>query len=245
MPLGERFGRARDLGFDLVEVQSPYELPPQEIARALRDCGQEMVLINAPAGSGSERGFAALQGRERDFRDSIMQALDYAQALAVPLVHVLSGIPDRATARAADAALARDNFAWALEQASPRGVRLVVEVLNGTDVPGYFLRSLDDAAALIAGSGDDGLRLLFDVYHCRKSGRDPVEELRRHAGLIAHIQIADVPERFEPGTGSVDWPAVFSAITAIGYGGPIGCEYLPRDAAGPDISWMGRLRGSR
>jgi len=245
LPLGERFGRARALGFELVEVQYPYELPPPALAQALRDNGQEMVLINAPAGTGPERGLATLPGRERDFRDSVAQALDYAQALDVPLVHVLAGIPDRDTPRETSAALARDNLAWAVEQASSRGVRLVVEVLNGIDVPGYFLRSLDDAAELIAESGDEGLRLLFDVYHCKKSGGDPVREMRRHASLIAHIQIADVPERFEPGTGSVDWPAVFATIEAIGYEGPIGCEFAPRDAAGPDMSWISRLQPGR
>ena len=239
VPLADRFGRARALGFDLVEIQYPYDWSGPGVGLGWAGLAQRLDLINARPGAGPERGLACLPGREADFRSGVTLALDYAARLDVPCVHVLSGIADASTSRSVSERLVRDNLTWACAQAAPLGISIVVEALNPIDVPGYFLRSLEDAEALIAEI--EGLRLLFDVYHCRKAGGDPVAALHRCRSMIAHVQIADVPDRHEPGTGSVDWPAVFEALDAIGYDGPMGCEFTPRDAAGPDMAWTRSL----
>ncbi|MGH7106218.1 MAG: TIM barrel protein, partial [Acetobacteraceae bacterium] len=58
--------------------------------------------------------------------------------------------------------------------------------------------------------------------------------------LIAHMQIADVPERHEPGTGEIGWEYVFRRIDAVGYKGFVGCEYRPAAATEAGLAWRKR-----
>jgi hydroxypyruvate isomerase len=41
------------------------------------------------------------------------------------------------------------------------------------------------------------------------------------------VQVADMPDRNEPGTGTVDWARVVSTLRELGYMGAIGLEYFP------------------
>ncbi|MBV9811628.1 MAG: hydroxypyruvate isomerase, partial [Acetobacteraceae bacterium] len=55
--------------------------------------------------------------------------------------------------------------------------------------------------------------------------------------LIAHMQIADVPGRNEPGSGEIGWDFVFRRIDALGYTGWIGCEYRPLGETLAGLAW--------
>ena len=94
LPVAERMRAARDLGFAAVEFLSPYSDPATEIRRWLDDAGIDMILLNTPPGdaAGGERGLAGVPCRQADFRDHFGQALDYARALDVPMIHVLAGV---------------------------------------------------------------------------------------------------------------------------------------------------------
>ena len=60
--------------------------------------------------------------------------------------------------------------------------------------------------------------------------------------LIAHMQIADVPARNEPGTGEIGWPFVFAEIDRLGYADWVGCEYRPKKARpSQDWSWRSHI----
>jgi hydroxypyruvate isomerase len=54
---------------------------------------------------------------------------------------------------------------------------------------------------------------------------------------IAHIQVADVPGRGAPGTGELDFEALFGQLAAQGYRGWIGLEYQPHDPADSSTSF--------
>ena len=55
--------------------------------------------------------------------------------------------------------------------------------------------------------------------------------------FVAHVQIADVPDRGAPGTGTLDYEALFRQLAAQGYAGWIGCEYKPSDPADSAMSF--------
>jgi hydroxypyruvate isomerase len=46
-----------------------------------------------------------------------------------------------------------------------------------------------------------------------------------------------VPGRHEPGTGRLDFPAVFKTLDALGYAGWIGCEYRPCADTLSGLAW--------
>ncbi len=239
VPFLDRFAAAAGAGFKAVEFLFPYEHKAADIRRRLDENGLTQALFNAPPGdwAGGERGLAALPGRQREFRDGIARALDYAAALDCPLVHVMAGIPAADVAPVTAAAVYAANLAWAAEQAASAGKRLVIEPINHRDMPGYHLHTMAQGAAVVAAIGVARLGLQFDVYHCQVTEGDVSKRLEAFMPVIGHIQIADVPARNEPGTGELGWEFLFRRIDALGYGGWVGCEYRPAGATVAGLGW--------
>jgi hydroxypyruvate isomerase len=242
VPFLDRFDAAARAGFQAVEFLFPYEHPAAEIRRRLNDSGLRQALFNAPPGDWAkgERGLASLPGREGEFRDGIGKALDYAAALDCPIVHVMAGIPT-GVAPVTAAALYAANLAWASEQALAGGKRLVIEPINHRDMPGYYLNTVEQGAAIVEAIGGDRLGLQFDIYHCQVTQGDVTKRLEKLFPVVAHIQIADVPDRHEPGTGEIGWDYVFGRIDALGYKGWVGCEYRPAGETVAGLGWRQRF----
>ena len=76
-------------------------------------------------------------------------------------------------------------------------------------------------------SSSPNVRLQLDQYHAAMAGQDALDCLRRYFPLIAHVQIADVPGRHEPGTGTQPIAAFLRELDRLGYDGFVGLEYRP------------------
>jgi hydroxypyruvate isomerase len=127
--------------------------------------------------------------------------------------------------------------AAAAEAASAAGVRIVIEPINQRDMPGYFLRTQAQGAAIVDAIGRDRVGLQFDVYHCQVAEGDITRKMAAFMPVIAHMQIADVPDRHEPGTGEIGWDHVFAQMDALGYRGWVGCEYRPAGRTEDGLGW--------
>jgi len=234
----DRFDAAARAGFTAVEYLFPYAHPAAALKARLAATGLRQVLFNAPPGdwAAGERGLASLPGRQAEFRDGIHRALDYATALDCPLVHCMAGIPGRDAAPATAAAVYAANLAWAAGQAQAAGVRLIIEPINHRDMPGYHLNTQAQGAAVVEALGADRVGLQFDVYHCQTTEGDVTKRMEKYMPIIAHMQIADVPARNEPGTGEIGWEFVLRRMDELGYKGWVGCEYRP---AGDTVAGLG------
>jgi hydroxypyruvate isomerase len=244
LPFLDRFEAAAKAGFKAVEFLFPYEHPAAEIAAKLKAAGLQQVLFNAPPGDWTqgERGQAALPGRQAEFREGFRKALDYAAALSCPRIHVMSGLKPAGVPHDTMTAVLAENLAWAAEQAAPAGVKPVIEPINHRDIPGFFLNTTDQAAAIIDAIGPEKVGMQFDLYHCQITEGDLVKRVEKHLPLIAHMQVADNPGRNEPGTGEVNWPFVFARIDALGFRGWIGCEYRPAGETVAGLGWFAPYR---
>ena len=239
VPFLDRFAAAAKAGFKGVEFLFPYDNTAAEIRQRLDDAGLTQVLFNGPPGNwaAGERGTASLPGRQQEFRDGILRALDYAGALGNTMVHVMAGIPPAELRPGVAAATYVANLAWAAEQAAPRGVTLVIEPINHRDMPGFFLNTMAQGAAIVEALGRDRLGLQFDVYHCQITEGDVTMRMAALLPVIAHMQVADVPARHEPGTGEIGWRYVFAEMDRLGYDGWVGCEYRPAGDTVAGLRW--------
>ena len=70
-------------------------------------------------------------------------------------------------------------------------------------------------------------------------GENIAEELQRYRDLCGHVQIADVPGRHEPGTGSLNYAAIFRILDEV-YDGWVGCEYTPAADTRAGLDWCGK-----
>ncbi len=123
---------------------------------------------------------------------------------------------------------------------------MLVEPVSGA--PRYPLLTAGDAVGVLdrvrRDAGAENLRLLFDIYHLSVNGDDLDAALAAHADRIGHVQIADVPGRNQPGTGTLDIDRHLAAIAGTGYAGHYGLEYKPTGASTDSFDWLPRERRS-
>jgi hydroxypyruvate isomerase len=243
----DRFAAAASDGFQAVECLFPYSFSSQEVAQRLRDNGLQQVLFNAPPGNweAGDRGIACLPGREAEFQSGFNLALDYADALDCPRIHVLAGLAPDGVDRAIMQVTYEANIAWAAERASAAGRDVMVEPINPRDFPGYLLNRQDQAHNMVQRIGAPNLKVQFDLYHCQIVEGDVASKIRQYlpTGRVGHIQIAGAPERHEPDVGELHYPYLFEVIDQVaaqcGWVGWVGCEYRPRLGASPGATTRG------
>lgn len=236
----DRFAAAADNGFTAVEFLFPYAHPADEIARRLENAGLTQALFNLPPGDWDkgERGLACRPERAAEFRASVETALPYARATGVKRLHLMSGHGDRNDPQQLAAYKAALHHACAA--AAPLGIDILIEPINGRDMPGYFLNDFPFAAALISELILPNLKLQFDIYHRQILHGDVMKGLEALLPITGHVQVASVPRRHEPGTGELDDARIFAHLDALGYSGYVGCEYRP---AGGTVEGLGWFRG--
>ncbi|RUR47605.1 2-oxo-tetronate isomerase [Vreelandella populi] len=238
----DRFLAAADAGFKGVEYLFPYAYSAAELRQALDETHLEQVLFNLPPGDweAGERGLASLPGREAEFRDSVVEALRYAETLNCPRVHAMAGLLPKgadATTQADHQATYLRNLRYATTEAAKLGKDILIEPINTRDMPNYFLSRQAQAMAVLKELGTSNLKLQFDLYHCQIMEGDLIRHLERQFSVIAHVQVAGVPERHEPDVGEVNYPALFTRLETLGYSGWVGCEYRPAGDTRQGLGW--------
>ena len=234
----DRFDAAADAGFAAVEYLFPYEATPEAIADRLTRNNLQQALFNLPPGdwAAGERGIAALPGRFDALKADVERALDYAAATGVRRLHLMAGIADPHDEDAVSSY--RRSVTYAAGKLAEKGIDLLLEPINGRNMPGYFLDDFGAAERLIAECGLPNLKLQFDIYHRQIIHGDVTMALRRLLPITGHIQIASVPSRNEPDGEELNYPYLFGEIDRLGYDGFIGCEYIPRGHTLDGLGWF-------
>lgn len=231
-----RVAAARAAGFGAVEVQFPYEVAVGDWRRALDAAGMPMVLFNVAAGDLMQGGdgLAGVPGREAQFAAALAECAEYVRELRPACVNVLAGRlaagVDPRAGRPRALAVLRDNLRRAVDVLGPLGVTVTLEAINRWDMPRFLVAdfpAMQQAVAAVPGTA-----MQFDIYHLARvhlagEGESPGNLIAAHGAAFGHVQFADVPGRGAPGTGGLDFPALFAALDRSGYAGWCGAEYIP------------------
>jgi hydroxypyruvate isomerase len=240
LPFPDRFAAAAKAGFRCVEYQFPYGLgSAKEIAERARAAGVEVVLHNLPAGDAAkgDRGIACQPARVSEFREGVDRAIEYAKAAGCPRLNALAGICSQDLDREKAKQTLIENLRYAAGKLKAAGLTLLTEPCNTRTIPGFFLNSSQDGIAVIDAVGAPNLQLQYDVFHMQIVEGDLAKTIERLLARIGHIQIADVPDRHEPGTGEINFPWLLAEIDRLGYRGWIGAEYIPKGDTAEGLKW--------
>ena len=79
------------------------------------------------------------------------------------------------------------------------------------------------------------------MYHLQRTQGNLVETMRSVADRIGHVQIADSPDRHEPGTGEIEFGFVLRELDELGYTGCVGLEYTPSAVTEDTLGWINAL----
>jgi hydroxypyruvate isomerase len=244
VPFPERFGRAARAGFKGVEYLFPYDWPAHEVAEWLRAADLEQVLFNLPPGdwAAGERGLACLPHRQGEFAESVERGLDYAMVLDCERLHCMAGLRPDGVPEAELEATYVANLRFAADRLATAGVTVTIEPINSRiDMPGYWLNDVVKGFRLLEAVDRSNVRLQFDLYHAQViQGGNLMQTIEANLSRIGHIQVADCPGRHEPGTGEIDYPALFAQLDRLGYEGWVGCEYKPLTTTEAGLGWMRR-----
>lgn len=248
LPLLERPAAAASAGFDAVELWWPFSVPTpaddelDALERALRDAGTQLVGLNFDAGDmpGGDRGLLSLPSQSQRFRDNVDVAVGLAERTGCRVLNALYGNRQDGVDPAEQDELGTENLTLAAAAAARIGATVVIESLNSYEAPRYPLLSAADAVAVIdrVPPGSGRLGYLCDLYHLARMGEDLPAVIARYADRIVHVQIADNPERHEPGTGELDFPALFAALHEAAYTGYVGLEYKPSTTSVASFGWL-------
>lgn len=244
LPIEARIAAAVQHGFRAIEYPNPYEYSIDAFGRMLANEGVDLSLVNTPPWIEPGRavtGIACDPSLRSEFRSGVELGLEYAVGLGAPLLHLVGGpVPPGVSAERAWAEYLL-NISWAVDAAQSASVTLVIEPQNRKSSPGFVLTTQAQAAMVIDAVGSSQLRLLFDVFHVQLQEGAVTDNLVRFAPIIGHIQIADAPDRTEPGTGELSWSHFFSQLKRINYDGWIGCEYSATTPQGSHVDWLNSL----
>lgn len=235
----DRFEAAAKAGFHGVEYLFPYAYDKNLLAEKLKAFNLTQVLHNLPAGdwAAGERGIACLPDRTGEFREGVGKAIDYASALGCKRINCLAGIAPANNSAEVLRTTFVNNLKFAAAELKRAGIRLLIEPINTFDIPGFFLSHTRQALDIIKESGSDNLFLQYDIYHMQRMEGELANTIKANLAMIKHIQLADNPGRFEPGTGEINYRYLFALLDEIGYDGWIGCEYKPATTTAAGLGW--------
>lgn len=254
VPYLERFAAAAEAGFTAVETWWPFptadpsRTEQEELVQAIANAGLSLTGMNVYAGdmAAGERGIASLPERADELEASLLALRWVAERTGCRGFNLLHGkVPDQAEGAARAAAVRAYRHAaevLADLEGSP-GVVLVEPLARGLN-GAYPLETAEDALSVIDEAGAPNLRLLLDTFHLARNGEDLLGLIASYAERIGHVQLADAPDRGEPGSGTVDFAAVGAALHSSGYAGTVAAEYKPTGETRSTLGWLSPPRAT-
>ncbi|WP_428332752.1 TIM barrel protein [Novosphingobium sp.] len=220
--LAARLHAAKAGGFDLAEFHLWRDKPVDAMAQALAETGMTLTGVCV------DPRRSIVDPAERDeMVTAVRDTIAATAKLGKPALIVASGFRVEGMSEDEHFANAVAALRAAADLAEEAGVMLLLEPLNTRLFAIMYLVSTKLGLDLVEAVGSPNLRLLYDVWHSAVMGEDIAEVLAGRTHLVAHVQVADMDDRNEPGTGSLDWSKVMQTLDTLGYTGAIGLEYFP------------------
>lgn len=220
--LDARLRAAKAAGFDLAEFHLWRDKPVDAIAEALTETGMRLTGVCV-----DPRRSIVDPAERGELIAAVRDTIAATAKLGKPDLIVASGFRVEGLSEEEHFANAVAALRAAADAAEEAGVTLLLEPLNTRLFAAMYLVSTKLGLDLVEAVNSPNLRLLYDVWHSAVMGENIAEVLAGRIHLVAHVQVADIDDRHEPGTGSLDWSAIVKTLRELGYAGAIGLEYFP------------------
>ena len=243
----ERWARARDWGFDGLELRGAggikARLPELRAARAAG-----MVAVSFCPDAGPFIGAfdpADRQTAMTALRDMLEVAAEIgATGVITPAAYGIHSnrLPPFTSPRTPeeDHAILTEALSILGAHAQKLGVELWLEPLNRYE--DHMVNTLAQGADLCHASGSPAVKLMADLFHMNIEEADIAASLRAAAPLVAHLHFAD-SSRLEPGTGHTDFAAAMAALPNFTGWAAIECRLsgAPETALPASLAYLRRV----
>src|SRR5580700_1142694 len=220
----ERLTNIEKYGFAGIELNGGYLHTPEELDErraALRD---SPVKASSICGGNSAELVHPDRSRRQKCSDGLKRQLEIAADLGavgpitVPIFNHNDRVPDLLPWRSR-AQIERELLIEMLlplaEFAVSTGTAVLLEPLNRYE--SNSIPQQKDGAEIVRQINSPGVRLMSDVFHMHIEETNSPDALRSAGSTIGHVHLAD-NTRKEPGTGDIDFRAIFAALKEVGFG---------------------------
>ncbi|MCL6508797.1 MAG: sugar phosphate isomerase/epimerase [Bryobacteraceae bacterium] len=212
--------RLKEQGFDGVEIATfRFDgFPAREIRRALERCGLACTFCSALTGELSlVSEDPELRRRALTFlRQGVETAAELGAGIMVgPYCAPVGQLRGRRRTQE-EWQRAVEGLRALAEALETYQVTLAVEPLNRFET--YFLNTAADAATLCEEVGHPRVGVLFDTFHANIEEKDIAAACGSLGRHLRHVHACE-NDRGIPGSGHVEWHALFRALHDLGYSG--------------------------
>jgi sugar phosphate isomerase/epimerase len=226
----EKLKNLEQYGFEGVELNGGYLNDPAGFAERKAALADSPVKASSICGGYPAELVHPDPRRRAACADALRRHLDYAAELGavgpitVPIFNNNDRVPDLSPWRSRpqiERELLLAMLAPLAEHAAKVGAAVLLEPLNRYE--SNALPQQRDGASIVRELNSPGVRLMSDVFHMHIEETNSPQSLREVGDVIGHVHLAD-NTRKEPGTGDIDYRAIFDALKAVGFTGYMAFE---------------------
>jgi len=221
--------RIAGFGYDGVElaVREPALLDPEDVWAKVTAAGLEVPAIGTGQAWGEEK--LSFTDPSAHVRGAAIARVKGHVPLAARLnATIIIGLLRGIVQPGVDRDQAMDWLVSALQEccdaAGDAGVRLALEPINRYETT--LINTASQGLALLDAVGAANFGLLLDTFHMNIEEPSITDSIRQAGDRIFHFHVAD-SNRWHPGAGHLDFPAILRTLFATGYKGYVSGEFMP------------------
>ncbi len=219
---------AAEIGFSGIQ-DNQAKMRPVDMQRRM---GEELARLNLSMGcivsAVAPEGPLPWGSRDRAVRESLRRevraSIETAGRLGGRCIVIVSGIEPLVSA-----AIQREIMAENLGELAPEvaraGMMLCLEPVAESRVAGLLLRHIADAHALVRAVDSSAVRLVFDTFHVHAMDGNVIKNFYDVRDVVEVVQLADSPDRLEPGCGEIPLRDFLRGLRDAGYSGLVELEH--------------------
>ncbi|RWB23159.1 MAG: sugar phosphate isomerase/epimerase [Mesorhizobium sp.] len=226
----------RKAGFDLIEFSylDPADVDIARLAKSISDLGLGVAIsIGLPADGDISSPDKAVAARGVEILNrTIALTRDLGGRKVGGILSASHGLQTEPPTRDQWNRSA-GTLAGVAETAKAAGVTLNLEIVNRFE--SNLLNTAAQGLAFIEDTGSDNIFLHLDTFHMNIEEADVGLAIRHAANKIGYVHIGESHRGFL-GTGSIDFAAIFDALTAIGYDDDLSFESFSSEIVDENLS---------
>ena len=216
--------RMKETGVDALEISGePEQFDTKEVRRLLKDNGK--TCWGSVTLTLGERNLASKSPTQREKTvDYMKRVVTFAKELDGQIITLVPATVGKVVADGNPS----EEWKWLVEgvkevyaHAEKAGIRIAIEPLNRFET--YLINRGDQALALANEVGPN-CGICLDLFHMNIEEKDIHDAFRKAKGKIYDVHIAD-NNRFAPGMGTLDFPAIVETIKSV-YDGAMTLEFV-------------------
>lgn len=217
--------RMKQTGVDALEISGePDQFDTKEVRALLKENGR--TCWGSVTLTLGERNLAAKSAAQREKTvDYMKRVVTFAKELDGQIITLVPATVGKVVADGTP----DEEWKWLVEgvkevyaHAEQAGIRIAIEPLNRFET--YLVNRGDQALALADAVGPN-CGVCLDLFHMNIEESDIHAAFMKCKGRIVDVHIAD-NNRFAPGMGTLDFPAIVKTIRDTGYDGALTLEFV-------------------